>query len=112
MAGRPLTKFKKVDELNHSAFGILAEMFYTIPKQYLLEPSANDANCAAWNEALSCVIRSVWALDRLTERLAEKAGQERYSPLKDYLRKDDIDDGTKAAIDRNAEAVATLGGRS
>ena len=74
MAGRPLTKFKKVDELNHSVFGILAEMFYTIPKQYLLKPDTDNAECAAWNAVLNCVIRSAWALERLTERLAEKAG--------------------------------------
>lgn len=101
MAGRPLTKFKKVDELNHSAFGILAEMFYTIPKQHMLKRDLNDANCAAWVRALGCVIRTVYALDHLTERLAEKAGQERYSPLKDFLRRDDIGESTELPTDRS-----------
>ena len=110
MAGRPLTKFKKVNELNHSAFGMMAEMLYAIPKPYLLEPDATDASCALWDEALNCVIRTAWALERLTERLAEKAGQQdRFSPLKEYFRKDDVGDETAPAVDCHSVEIVTKG---
>ena len=104
MAGRPLTKFKKVNELNLSAFKMIADMYQARPKQFLFEPDATDANCAAWREAWDCLVRSAGALERLTERLAEKAGLERYSPLQD----DDSGDRATGAINQSSEAVGAV----